>query len=142
MYKKILVALDCSPGDKYLLDHIEELAKIHQSFVLLMHVADGWVARNYEDLMLKESEEMIKDRQYLEEVGIELQQSGLNVSTLLALGNPVEEILKVATKENCELIVMSSHGHRFFADLFLGSTIEEIRHQSNIPLLIIKPKSI
>lgn len=138
MYKKILVALENSVADNSLLPHITELAKIHQSDLLLVHVADGWVARRFEDFKLKESEEMIKDKKYLEETAKKLRDAGLKVQTHLALGNPPEEILKVSKDENCDLIAMTSHGHRFFADLFFGSTIEEVRHRSTIPLLVIK----
>jgi nucleotide-binding universal stress UspA family protein len=138
MYNKILVALDNSEADNFLLPHVVELAKIHHSKLLLVHVAEGWVARNYNTLLLKESEEMIEDRNYLAEKAKELQQKGIEIYTHLALGEPSQEILKVALKEQCDLIAMTSHGHRFLADLFLGSTIEEVRHKTAIPILIVK----
>lgn len=138
MYKKILVALENSQIDQSLLPQIKELAQIHHSQLLLVHVADGWVARHYFELDLKESEEMINDRKYLEETATFLRSQGLKVKTALALGEPSEEILKIAEEEQCDLIAMTSHGHRFFADLILGSTIEEVRHSSSIPLLIVK----
>lgn len=138
MYKKILVALENSIADKTLLPHIKELAKILKSHLFLVHVADGWVARHYDDMLLKESEEMIKDRQYLKETAEKLKTEGLEVSTHLALGDPPEEILKLAESEHCDLISMTSHGHRFFADIFYGSTIEEVRHRSFIPLLVVR----
>jgi manganese transport protein len=140
MYKKILVALDNSPVDKSLLAHIADLAKIHHSHLLLVHVAEGWVARHFTDLLLKDSDEMIKDRAYLEKAANKLLEKGLQVSTILALGEPSKEILKIAKKEKCDLIAMTSHGHRFFADLILGSAIEEVRHRSSVPLLVVKPK--
>lgn len=138
MYKKILVALENSQADQSLIPHIKNLAKIHQSHLILIHVAEGWVARNYDDMLLKKSEEMKKDQHYLKEVADELKQEGLKVSTHLALGNPPEEILKFAEGQHCDLIAMTSHGHRFFADIFLGSTIEKVRHESSIPLLIVR----
>lgn len=138
MYKKILVALENSPADRSILPHVEELARIHQSHLLLVHVAEGWAARYYNDLLLKESEEMIEDRQYLEEKAKELRAKGIETSTYLALGDPPEEILNTSEREHCDLIAMTSHGHRFLADLFLGSTIEEVRHQSSIPILVVK----
>ncbi len=139
MYNKILVALDNSRGDQTLISHIQELAKIHGSHLFLVHVADGWVARHFDELLLNESQEMIEDRHYLEDVAGNLQLLGFNASTHLALGDPPEEILRLAKNENCDLIAMTSHGHRFFADLLYGSTIEEVRHRSSIPLLIVKP---
>ena len=119
MYKKILVALDNSPVDQGLLPHIAELAKIHHSHLLLVHVAEGWTARHYDELLLKESEEMIKNRNYLESAAKKLRAQGLEVSTALALGEPSQEILNISEQEKCDPIAMTSHGHRFLADLFL-----------------------
>jgi nucleotide-binding universal stress UspA family protein len=138
MYKKILVALENSSADQSLLPHITELAKTLHSHLLLVHVADGWAARYFDDFYLKESEEMVADRRYLEEVAKKLREQLIEVSTHLALGNPPQEILKTAQEEKCDLIAMTSHGHRFFADILYGSTIEEVRHQTSIPLLILK----
>jgi nucleotide-binding universal stress UspA family protein len=138
MYEKILVALDKSPVDQSLIPHIASVAKIHHSHLLLVHVAEGWAARHYSDLQLKESEEIIKDREYLENVAKELRAQGLSVSTHLALGEPSEEIVRISEAEKCDLIAMTSHGHGFLADLFLGSAIEEVRHHSSIPILVVK----
>lgn len=137
MYQKILVALENSQADKSLLPHVAELAKLHKSKLLLVHVADGWVARNYDKLQLRESQEMIDDRAYLDETANQLRCNGLNVETCLALGDPPNEILKTAEREKCDLIAMTTHGHRLLADIFYGSTIEHVRHRSMIPLLIV-----
>jgi nucleotide-binding universal stress UspA family protein len=138
MYNKILVALENSSADQSLLPHIEELAQIHHSHLLLCHVAEGWAARYYDELLLKESEEMVKDRQYLEKIAQHLKAKEIETSIYLAYGEPAEEILYTAERERCDLIAMTSHGHRFLADLFLGSTIEEVRHASSIPILVVK----
>ncbi len=138
MYKKILVALENGEADSTLLPHIIELAKIHRSELLLVHVADGWAARRYDDFMLRSSEEMIGDEKYLQNAVEEIKLQGIEVSMHLALGDPPEEILKVADTEKCDLIAMTSHGHRFFADLILGSTIEDVRHRTELPMLIVK----
>jgi nucleotide-binding universal stress UspA family protein len=138
MYRKILVALENSAADTSLLPHITQLARQHGSHLLLVHVADGWVARNYNKLRLTESAEMKSDRAYLVEVAAQLKAQGLEVSTCLALGDPPAEILKTASAEKCDLIAMTSHGHRLLADLFLGSTIHEVRHHSSIPVLLVR----
>lgn len=137
MYKKILVALGNTSADNNLLPHISELARIHNSHLLLVHVAEGWVARYYDELNLKESDEMIKDRLYLEEIAQKLKDKGLSAQPYLALGEPSTQILNIAQKEGCDLIAMTSHGHRLLADFFLGSAIEEVRHKSHVPLLIV-----
>ena len=138
MYRKILVALENSRADESLLPHVTELAKRLGSELLLVHVADGWVARNYDRLKLAESDEMKADREYLENVARQLRAQGLTVTAQLALGDPPDEILKTAEAEQCSLIAMTSHGHRLIGDLIYGSTINEVRHKSMIPVLLVR----
>ena len=138
MYRKILVALEHSPRDTCVISEITELAGLLKSELLLVHVADGWVARNFDALQMAESEEMKSDREYLEKVAAQMRESGLTVKTVLALGNPPDQILKTATAEDCNLIAMTTHGHKLFADLIFGSTIERVRHDSKIPLLLVR----
>ena len=139
MYQKILVALDHTASDAAVLEHVSRLAPLHQSEILLVHVTDGWAARNFERLNLAESEEMVRDRRYLEDMAQHLQNGmNLKVKTKLALGNPPDEIVKVAHLENCNLILMASHGHRFFSDLWHGSTIDQVRHHTHVPILAVR----
>ncbi len=138
MYRKILVALENSRADKSLLPHVTELAKRFGSELLLVHVADGWVARNFDKLKLAESDEMKADRAYLENTATQLRAQGLTVSTQLALGDPPSEILKAGRAEHCALIAMTSHGHRLIGDIIYGSTINEVRHRSAIPVLLVR----
>jgi nucleotide-binding universal stress UspA family protein len=140
MYKKILVALENSRTDNALIPHVTELARQFKSELLLVHVADGWVARNYDKMLLAESEEMKKDREYLEQMAEDFRKKGVRVSTHLALGDPAKEILKTSTREHCELIAMTMHGHRFLADLVLGSTIHHVRHKSRVPIFLVRAK--
>ena len=138
MYKKILVALENSRADKSLLPHVTELAKRLRSQLLLVHVADGWVARNFEQLKLAESQEMKEDRGYLDATVSKLRAEGLEVTAYLALGDPPSEILKAADREKCDLIAMTTHGHHLIADLILGSTINEVRHKASVPVLLVR----
>ena len=138
MYKKILVALENGRADDTLVPHIAALARQLGSELLLFHVADGFAARNYEQLKLAESEEIRADRAYLEAVAARLRDGGLMVATELAMGNPPTEILKTATARACDLIAMTSHGHKLLADIFLGSTIERVRHNTVIPILVVR----
>lgn len=139
MYQDILIALDHSPSDEPLLTHVGKLAARFGSRLLLLHVADGWAARNYERLQLSESEEMRSDRSYLEETAARLlAELGLDVRVRLALGNPPDEILKVAEAEKCDLIAMASHGHKLIGDLIHGSTIDQVRHNTHVPILVVR----
>jgi len=141
MYKRILVALENSKADATILPHVAELAGRFQSQLLLLHVADGWVARNFNRLKLAESDEMKADRAYLESVAANLRAQGRDASAQLALGDPPGEIVRVAETEHCDLIAMASHGHRFLADFFLGSTINQVRHKTRIPILLVRAGS-
>ena len=142
MYKKILIALENGPADATIIPHVAELAGHFGSEILLLHVADGFAARCFDQLKLAESEEIKEDRAYLEKIAGKLRAKKLSVFTMLAMGDPPAEILKTAVEEKCDLIAMTSHGHRFFGDLFHGSTITKVRHDTQIPLLVLRAKKI
>jgi manganese transport protein len=137
MYKKILVALENGEADKRLLPHISVLARQVGAELLLLHVADGWAARNFEQLKLAESDEMKADSEYLESMAVQLRSTGLVIDTVLALGNPPNEIVKIAAQSGCDLIALASHGHKLIGDLVYGSTIDKVRHNTSIPLLVV-----
>ena len=140
MYRKILVALDTTASDQGLLPHIVQLAQLAKSELLLVHVADGWVARNFDQLNLVESEEMQEDWRYLETTAARLRdETGLVIGTRLALGNPPAQIVKVAAAEGCDLIALASHGHRLVGDIIHGSTIDSVRHNTHLPLIVVPP---
>jgi len=138
MYRKILVALENGRADATLLPHIAQLARELGAELLLLHVADGWAARNFEQLKLSESDEMRADRDYLARCAAELSQGGLAVTTQLALGNPPAEIVRVAAAEHCDLIALASHGHRLIGDIIHASTIDAVRHATSTPLLVVR----
>ena len=142
MYKRILVCLENSGTDAHIVEHVGPLAKLCGASVLLIHVADGWAARNIKQLDLRESEEMREDRAYLERTALEMRERhGLTVSSVLALGDPPREILRLSEESRCDLIAMTTHGHRLIGDILFGSTIDYVRHRSKTPLLIVSPKT-
>lgn len=138
MYQTILVPVENRETDQTILKHIRPLAKLTGAKLMLVHVADGWVARNFEQLKLRESEEMKQDREYLIALEQELRAEGFEVSSVLAMGEPATEIIKLARAEPVELIAMSTHGHRFISDLLYGSTADKVRHQVDVPVLLLK----
>jgi len=141
MYTKILVALENGEADERLLPHVGQLARQVGAELLLLHVADGWAARNFEQLKLTESAEMKADHAYLAARAEALRATGLRVTTLLALGNPPNEIARLATESQCDLIALASHGHKLIGDLVHGSTIDKVRHNTTVPLLIVNSKT-
>src|SRR5438093_13290106 len=116
MYKHILIAIENSESDRAVLDHVEPLARLTGARLLLVHVADGWAARHFDELKLRESEEIKADRAYLDRLRNELAAQGFTVSTRLAMGDPATELIKAAEEEDVDLIAMSTHGHRFLSD--------------------------
>jgi len=138
MFKKILIALDHSKADDVLLPKIKELARLTQADILLFHVSVGWVARWQKDLNLSDSGEIKEDREYLEKRGKELFAEGFRVTLRHGTGEPADEILRAARDENCDLIAMTTHGHRLLADLILGTTITKVRHVADIPIFLVK----
>ena len=138
MYQRILVAIENSPSDVTILRHVEELARLTGGQLLLVHVADGVVARHFDDLQLRESEEMKDDRAYLDRLCAELTSRGFLATNLLAAGDPASELVRVARDQQVDLIAMSTHGHRFLSDLLHGTTVYKLRHLVNVPVLLLK----
>ena len=138
MYARVLVPLEHSDYDRGILDHVRRLARLCHSAVVLIHVADGWAARNQRHLNLRESEEMRDDRAYLERVCAELTAEGFDADCVLASGDPPTEIAAAAERERCDLIAMATHGHRFLGDLIHGSVADAVRHRSMVPVLLVR----
>ncbi len=138
MYRRILVALENSPADESLLLHVAKLALQLGSELVLIHVADGFAARLQDRFQLADSEEIEQDRRYLEKMEERLRGQGLTTRSFLARGEPPTEILRLTAEQSCDLIAMGSHGHKWLGDLFLGSTISKVRHNTHVPVLIIR----
>jgi nucleotide-binding universal stress UspA family protein len=140
MYKHILIPLENSAADETILTHIKPLARMTGATLLLVHVADGWVARNFQQLKLAESQEMKDDRAYLETLTRELTKEGFTCDAVLALGEPSDEIVKLAREKNVDLIAMTTHGHRFISDILYGATADKVRHAVDVPVLLVRAK--
>ena len=138
MYKTILVTLDGTPTDQAIVGHVKQLAKLAQSRVVFLHVADGWAARTYGPDAV--SPEITEDTAYLEKVRAEFQSAGICAEAELAYGDPVTEIVKWVQKKGCDLVAMSTHGHRFLADIFFGTTASRVQHSIGVPVLLLRAK--
>ena len=138
MYRRILVAIEHSAADRTIVEHVSRLAELTGATLLLVHVADGWAARNFDQLKLKESEEMKADRAYLEQLRSELISRGLKVDAQLAMGDPSTELIRAANDLQVDLIAMSTHGHRFLNDLIRGTTADRVRHLVKVPVLLLR----
>ena len=139
MYETILVTLDGTPTDRAIIEHVQQLAELAHSRVVLLHVADGWAARTYGPDAV--SREIAEDTAYLETVKSEFQSMGIPAEAELAYGEPVDEIIKWVEQKGCDLVAMSTHGHRFLADVFLGTTASRVQHSISVPVLLLRAKA-
>lgn len=138
MYDTILVTLDGTPSDRAIIEHVKGLAKLARSRLVLLHVADGWAARTYgRDAV---SAEIREDTAYLHKVQKEFEAAGISAEAELAYGEPADEIIKWVERRGCDLVAMSTHGHRFLADVFLGTTATRVQHRISVPVLLLRAK--
>lgn len=138
MYDTILVTLDGTTTDRAIIEHIKQLAKLAHSRLVLLHVADGWAARTYGPDAV--SREISEDKAYLEKVLAEFQEDGIPAECELAYGEPAKEIIRWVKEKGCDLVAMSTHGHRFLADIFLGTTATRVQHNISAPVLLLRAK--
>jgi nucleotide-binding universal stress UspA family protein len=139
LYKKIIVPLDNSPTDETILVHIRRLSRLTNAQLILVHVADGFAARLQDQLNLADSVEIKDDQAYLDRVCAGLQKEGFNARAVLVQGKEqVDGIFSVAEDEGCDLIAMATHGHQFIEDMILGSVADNLRHRTDIPILMIR----
>lgn len=138
LYRTILVTLDGTPTDRAIINHIKQLAKLTGAKVVLLHVADGWAARTYGPDAI--SQEIADDKAYLAKIQAEFQSEGISAEAELTFGEPAREITRWVQQKHCDLVAMSTHGHRFLADLFLGTTASRVQHSISVPVLLLRAK--
>lgn len=138
IYQTILVTLDGTRTDQAIIKHIKQLARLAQSRVVLLHVADGWAARTYGPDAV--SPEIREDTAYLKKVQAEFQSVGIAAASELAYGDPAKEIIKWVRRQGCDLVAMSTHGHRLLGDIFFGTTATRVQHSVSVPVLLLRAK--
>jgi nucleotide-binding universal stress UspA family protein len=139
MYETILMTLDATPTDRAIIEHVKKLAKFMKSHVVLLHVATSavaqWQGPNAADAEVEEG------RAYLDCVSAEFETLGVPVDVELAYGTPpAKQIVKWVQEHHCDLVAMSTHGHRLLGDLILGATAFEVQHSISVPVLLLRAK--
>jgi len=138
MYDKILLALDASPTDRPMIEHLKELAAIMHSRIVLLHVASGPAAQfHHEDAAGKE---IADSRAYLDQVRSKCEAAGIPTVAQLAYGDPLREIIKWVDEKGCDLVAMGTHGHKWLADLFFGATASRVQHNISVPVLLLRAR--
>ena len=137
MYETILVTLDATATDRAIIEHIKMLAKLMNSRVVLLHVATSAVAQWQGPNAAGEQVE--EGRAYVDAVKAEFEAAGVPVEAQLAYGTPpARQIIKWVQENGCDLVAMSTHGHRLLGDLLHGVTASEVQHSLNVPVLLLR----
>jgi len=133
VYKKILVAMDCSPVDDAIIEHVAALAIQNNAEVCLLHVVHSHTLD--QDRALRERAEAC-----LQSRCETLKARNIMARILIRSGEPDKEILQEIEGKDYDLVAMATHGHRFIGDILFGSVSRTIKHKISIPLLLIGPK--
>ena len=138
MYNTILVTLDTTLTDRAIIEHIKKLASCLGSRVVLLHVAAGAAAKWLGPEAGGEEVEM--SQAYLDGVKAEFDAAVVPAATALAYGEPATEIVKWVEANGCDLVAMSTHGHRWLGDLVYGTTASDVQHRLSVPVLLLRAK--
>ncbi|RPI60378.1 MAG: universal stress protein, partial [Planctomycetaceae bacterium] len=142
-YRRIGVALEAKPTDATMLAEALAMAQSHRAELVLMHVVEGvggqWYGRQTGD------EESREDEKYLENLAEQLRRDladdGVSVRASLGFGAMPSALIKLARREEIDLMIVGGHGHRAVADIIRGETIDHVRHALKIPVMAIRNES-
>ncbi len=132
VYKKILVAMDCSSVDDVIIEHVSALALQNNAQVYLIHVVHSHTL-DQERVLHKRTEALLKSRCEA------LQAKGIEAHIVIRSGEPDEEILMEIEGKDYDLVAMATHGHSFLGDILFGSVSRTLKHKISVPLLLIGP---
>jgi manganese transport protein len=134
-YKKVAVTVDFSGRDQNVMAHAIALAKVDGATIVLIHVVESAPAK----ILGVESDdfETHEDKEKLEVYAAEIRKQNLDVETCLGFRNRTKEIVRLVKESGADLLIIGAHGHKGIKDLFYGETIDAVRHQLKIPVLIV-----
>lgn len=137
IYKKIAVSLDFSDIDEAVINNALALGNKDAEY-LIVHVVETagahFMGNEIKDLETK------ADKKVLDNIAVQLEAKGYKVKTALGYGSPKKAIPFHVKEYGADILVMGSHGHQFIKDIILGTTINSVRHNVDIPVLIIREK--
>jgi manganese transport protein len=138
VYQRILVPLDHTTLDRLAVSHAAAMARLHGGRVFLLHVEEGVTSQVYgPDSSTAEVE---AGEQYLARIAQSLRDQGVTVETAICHSlSPSKEVIRYAREIQADLVIMGAHGHGGLKDLIFGNTINPVRHNLQIPMLIVRP---
>ena len=144
MYEKILVPLDGSDLAERAILHAQEIARGTRSEILLMQAVNLPMPVVPEAVLVPDAKWLDEAKKeaarYLEGIATRLRDEGIRVRTLLDERPPADAILHVATREEVDLIVMSTHGRGGFSRLLMGSVAESVFRATSRTVMLVKPE--
>ena len=133
--KNIAISVDFSDADEIAINSAFELGGIDANYTLI-HVVETIGAIMYGE-NIKDHETTI-DKKLLLEYQEMLTEKGFKVQTKLGFGKPNKTISKIINEGSFDILVMGTHGHTGFKDILFGTTVDKLRHEIAVPLLIVK----
>jgi manganese transport protein len=138
VYHRILVPLDHTRLDRLAVSHAAALARQHNARLYLFHVEEGVTSRLYGQE--SSTAEVEAGEKYLARIAQSLRDQGLTVETAIRHSpSPRKEIIRYSREIQPDLVIMGAHGHGGLKDLIFGTTIDPVRHDLNVPMLIVRP---
>jgi manganese transport protein len=134
-FRKIALALDYGDNDKTILQYALQLGNTHASYILI-HIVESASAR----VMGSEAMdyETRKDQDRIEEYALMLREKGHDAHGILGFQKRATEIARIIKQNDCDLLIIGSHGHKGAQDWLFGETINSVRHLIDIPVFIAR----
>jgi len=137
-YRSILLPLDHTALDALAVNHTAAMARIYGAKVYLLHVEEGVTSQIYG--RAASTAEVEAGEQYLERIAQSLRNRGVTVETAIRhSSSPRKAIVRYAEEVRPDLVIMGAHGHGGLKDLIFGNTINPVRHNLAVPMLIVRP---
>ena len=130
----IAIALDFSENDEKIIAHAVNQGDRNTTYVLL-HIVESASAKYLGKEV--DDDETRKDKQRLENYTNQLKQLNYKAFGYIGYRNRIKEITRIVTETKAEMLVMGAHRHTGIKDYLFGETIEAVRHELNIPVLIV-----
>jgi nucleotide-binding universal stress UspA family protein len=131
VYENILLLLDCSPVDEAILNHVVELARIHNSRVHLFHVVHAHTL-DQQRVLVAETQKCLSRAQAV------FEKQHIPATCSFSEGEPSELVLAKVTGSDFDLVALATHGHRGISDVVLGSVSRVLKHDSDKPILLLR----
>jgi manganese transport protein len=135
-YRHILVPLDHTPRDRDAIAHSAALARAHGARLTFVHVEEDVTSQVYG--ADSSTHEVTWGARYFHDIAGALRAQGIEADFIIRHSTrPSRAIVEVAREVSPDLVVMAAHGHKLWKDIVFGTTINAVRHELSVPVLIV-----